>query len=262
MKITSVTSLLVLFVTAFSSFGVKAAPDQDLSASSVQAESVFTAINIDPNEIVRIKDPAERQKVWNAYNSTKAQTVSPKVVVEPLPPAVEAPRVAYVSPPPALIIPDRPTKSAADIREREVDGVLITYDGNGDWVKLITSGSAPIHDSSAHAVAEATKVASMHAKQSLADFINNDFTSRKTSNTNSTSKIHTGPKDKDSDEIHDNDVQTLTTVMEQIRDNSAAVLRGVYITSRNVTEDAVSIEITATKQSISASHAIRNAMGR
>lgn len=150
----------------------------------------------------------------------------------------------------------KPITSA--VHEQTIGSVQITYDDAGNWIKIVSSGVAPVHNKSAHAVSEATKVAAMHAKQNIADFMSNDIHSEKTVDTASTSKVHAGPEG----EKNDDGMNTLTTVIEHIKDNSNAILRGVQITNQSVTSETVRVEVAATKQSITAAQSIQNTMNK
>jgi hypothetical protein len=149
-----------------------------------------------------------------------------------------------------------PTKApqptaAPVIHEQIVGDILITYDDSSNWIKLVTTGSAPLHNSTPHATSEASKVAFMHAKQSLAEFMTSDFKSTKVAKTESNSKM------SGSD---DTNMTVLTTVVENIKDNSTAILRGVQLTGRTVTDETVIVELTVSKLSINASRSLQSAM--
>lgn len=149
--------------------------------------------------------------------------------------------------------------TAAAVHEQTIGSVQITFDDTGNWIKLVSSGVVPTHDKSSHATSEATKIAAMHAKQNIVEFMSNDIRSDKTVDTTSKSRIHTGADGQA--EKSDADMDTLTTVIEHIRDNSAAILRGVYITNQDVSPEFVRVEVTVTKQSIAASQSVRDTMG-
>jgi hypothetical protein len=170
----------------------------------------------------------------------------------------------------------KPVTAAA--HQETIGEVQITFDDSGNWIKLVSTGVAPTYDKSAQSVSEATKIAAMRAKQNIAEFMNNDIRSdksvdvvtksvKKSSNvTNKNSHDANGPdSNADSDVKSDSeksadDISTLTTVMEHIRDNSNAILRGVQITNETVSPESVWIEVTVSKQSIGASQSIRSSM--
>ena len=143
----------------------------------------------------------------------------------------------------------KPTSVA---HEQAIGSVVITYDGDGNWIKVVSTGVAPLSDKSTFAVSEATKIAAMHAKQNIAEFISSNIHSDKTADITSTSTVHS----KNSTDVSDNDLVTLTTAVEHIKDESASVLRGVHITNQSFTNEFARVEVTTTKQSVGASQSI------
>ena len=170
----------------------------------------------------------------------------------------------------------KPITAAA--HQETIGAVQITFDDTGNWIKLVSTGVAPTYDKSAQSVSEATKIASMRAKQNIAEFMNNDIRSDKlvdvvtksvkesSNGTNKNSHEANGAdtnadsSDKSDSEKSAYDINTLTTVMEHIRDNSNAILRGVQVTNQTVSPESVWVEVTVSKQSIGASQSLRNSM--
>jgi hypothetical protein len=148
------------------------------------------------------------------------------------------------------------TKPTSVAHEQAIGSVVITYDGDGNWIKIVSNGVAPLNDKSTFAVSEATKIAAMHAKQNIAEFINNSIHSNKTADITSTSKVHS----KNGTDTSDNDMDALTVAVEHIRDDSEAVLRGVHVTNQSYTQEFTRVEVTATKQSIGAAQSIQASM--
>lgn len=144
-------------------------------------------------------------------------------------------------------------KPTTIVHEQTIGSVVITYDGDGNWIKIVSNGVAPLNDRSPFAVSEATKIAAMRAKQNVAEFINDDIHSDKTADVTSKSTVHS----KSGTDSSDNDMTTLTVAVEHIRDESDAVLRGVHITNQSFTSDYARVEVTATKQSIGAAQSIQ-----
>jgi hypothetical protein len=140
--------------------------------------------------------------------------------------------------------------------EQAIGSVLITYDGDGNWIKIVSNGVAPVNDKTTFAVSEATKIAAMHAKQNIAEFINSDIHSDKSADVTSTSTVHS----KGGSDVSENDMTTLTVAVEHIKDESTAVLRGVHITNQSFTSEFARVEVTATKQSIGASQSLQSDM--
>jgi PBP1b-binding outer membrane lipoprotein LpoB len=146
--------------------------------------------------------------------------------------------------------------NTSSVNEQTIGSVQITYDDSGNWIKIVSSGMAPLHNSSAHATSEATKVAAMHANQNIADFMSSNIQSDKTVDTESTSNVRSGRDHEKSD----GEINTLTAVIEHIKDNSTAILRGIQITNQSVSREFVRVEVTATKQSIVAAQLINSSM--
>jgi hypothetical protein len=137
------------------------------------------------------------------------------------------------------------------MHEQTVGSITITYSGD-DWIKISSVGTAPVHDQSPHSVSEAAKIAALHAKSNITDFMNNSVSSSSTTNTDSKSKVNTVASD--------NDMSVLTNVVENIRSSSSAVLRGVQVANQTATDNFVQVEVVVTKQSIAAANSVRNAM--
>ena len=165
----------------------------------------------------------------------------------------------------------------AAVHQETIGAVQITFDDTGNWIKLVSTGVAPTPNKSAQAVSEATKIASMRAKQNIAEFLNNDIRSDKTvevisksmkhSSTVSDKNAHeensadnTASGGKTDTEKSDDEIKTLTTVIERIRDNSNAILRGVQVTNQTISPESVWVEVTVSKQSIAASQSLRTTM--
>jgi hypothetical protein len=167
----------------------------------------------------------------------------------------------------------KPITAAA--HQEAIGAVQITFDDTGNWIKLVSTGVAPTYDKSAQSVSEATKIASMRAKQNIAEFLNNDIRSDKSVEviTKSVQKSSAGTDKnthedngagnnsdsggKSDSEKSEDEINTLTTVMEHIRDNSNAILRGVQVTNQTVSPESVWVEVTVSKLSIVASQSLR-----
>lgn len=146
--------------------------------------------------------------------------------------------------------------ATSTVREQTIGSVQISYDDEGNWIKIESSGVEALHNSSARSVTEAAKVAQMHAKQNISDFMSNNINSEKTADTTSTSKVHAV---KDGEKRND-EMDTITVVVERIRDNSTAILRGVQVVDQRVTREFVRVDVAATRKSIAAATSIKNSM--
>jgi len=142
-------------------------------------------------------------------------------------------------------------KKEVQIHEQTVGGVYIKYDSDGNWIEVQAKGMAPVLNSTPSAIAQSAKVAQMHAKQNIANFMNSRFDSDKVVDITSKSTV----SDSSSN------TETLSIVTERMRNTSTAVLRGLQVTSQTNDVNFVTVEMTATKQSIEAAGAIKKSMG-
>ena len=159
-----------------------------------------------------------------------------------------------------------------EVHQETIGSVHITFDDTGNWIKLVSTGVAPTHNQSAQAISEASKIASMRAKQNIAEFMNNDVRSDKTVEVVTKSVKHASSgSDKNAHENNvldnpadsvktDDEIRILTSVVERIRDSSNAILRGVQTTAQTVTNDQVEVEVSVSRQTISASQNLRASM--
>jgi len=170
----------------------------------------------------------------------------------------------------------KPISSAT--HQETIGAVQITFDDTGNWIKLVSTGVAPTHNKSTQSISEATKIASMRAKQNIAEFLNNDIRSdksvevvtksskrssedaNKNSHEDNGADTHSTSTGKSDTEKTEDEVNTLTTVIEHIRDNSNAILRGVQITNQNTSSNSVWVEVTVSRQSITASQSLRDTL--
>ena len=163
-------------------------------------------------------------------------------------------------------------KTAPEVHQETIGSVHITFDDTGNWIKLVSNGVAPTYNHSAQAISEASKIASMRAKQNIAEFMNNDVRSDKNVEVVAKSVKHTSSgSDKsarenntldspaDSEKTND-EIRILTSAVERIRDSSNAILRGVQTTNQTVTDDQVEVEVSVSRQSIAASQNLRATM--
>lgn len=142
-------------------------------------------------------------------------------------------------------------KKEVQVHEQTIGSVTIKYNSDGDWIQVQAKGMAAVPNSTPHAVAQSAKIASMHAKQNVANFMNNKFNSDLSTNILSKSTV--------SEKV--NDMETITLVTEHMRDTSTAVLRGLQLVSQTNDSNFVTVELRVTKQSISAANSLKSAMG-
>lgn len=153
---------------------------------------------------------------------------------------------------------------------QEANGNLtLVVDSGGQWVSIKTFATADVASEASSASETALMVATMRAKRNLAEFMNNEIKSTKTTHTISkaiTSLNHPAGGDATMDEealpteeIERNN-RVATTVVERISDNSSAILKGAYVSSRQFKEKSVLVEVTVTKASVKAAAQVRAQM--
>jgi hypothetical protein len=165
--------------------------------------------------------------------------------------------------------------------------IKVEFDEQGNFYGLTATGTAYIQTNHTASREDAYNIALMRAKRNVSEFLSNDVSSNKFSRTitktllkndsnESLKSDKTEGNDKTSN-LEDLDLdsggnsETMTAedrnrgqrvatyVKEQMTDNSAALLRGLVITARNVEKDSnlVSVEVRVSKHSIAASHQLK-----
>jgi hypothetical protein len=164
--------------------------------------------------------------------------------------------------------------------------IKVEFDEQGNFYGITSTGTAYIQTNHTASREDAYNIALMRAKRNVAEFLSNDVGSNKFSKTitktllkNDTNeslksnKTEGNDKASNLDDLEDGggNSETMTAedrnrgqrvatyVKEQMTDNSAALLRGLVITARNVEKDSnlVSVEVRVSKHSIAASHQLK-----
>jgi hypothetical protein len=164
--------------------------------------------------------------------------------------------------------------------------VKIEFDESGNFLGLASTGTAYIDSNHNSSRENAFNIALMRAKRNVSEFLSNDVGSNKFSKTitktlmknDGTDSIKSNRKEgSDGAETLDllddggGNSETMsaedrirgqrvsTYVKEQMTDNSAALLRGLVITSRSIEKDSnlVSVEVRVTRNTVAASHSLR-----
>jgi hypothetical protein len=165
--------------------------------------------------------------------------------------------------------------------------VKVEFDEAGNFFGLVSTGTAYIQTNHTSSREDAYNIALMRAKRNVAEFLSNDVSSNKFSKTITKTLMKSDLNDSiksnkkegtDNSESLDlldeggGNSETMTAedrikgqrvatyVKEQMTDNSAALLRGLVITNRNVEKDSnlVSIEVRVSKHSVAASHQLKS----
>lgn len=147
----------------------------------------------------------------------------------------------------------------------------LVFDAQGNWVRITSKGTASLTDESPSGRETALAIATMLAKRSVAEFMNNDIRSAKTVSRIARSyarTLHSSGDQPPDDDIGDTAPdftyagtetsrqanRVATTLTERIRDNSSAILKGVYVSQRSFEDGRVIVEVTASRESVQAAH--------
>lgn len=163
--------------------------------------------------------------------------------------------------------------------EEAIGGIRLTFDTEGNWIRITTSGSAEVADDSAAGKESAFMIASMRAKRTLAEFLNSDLKSKKSveriartyrRSIQDSESLETDGSAVEAEEASDNLSRTgrdrlahrLASVLtERINDSSAAILRGVHLSQQHVQGDRMVVELTVSRTSIGAARNLSRMMG-
>lgn len=182
-----------------------------------------------------------------------------------------------------------PRAAATRLAESTFDGtggtLNLVFDNQGNWTKITAKGTASLSGDTPSARETALMIATMRAKRSVAEFLNNDVKSTKTLTrvarsyarafqSEDTENQAASVSDLDSDAMADLDIdgkgvrtekarqaQRFASILtERIQDNSAAILKGAYVSHRALQDGQVVVELTATRQSVAAAHQVSGMM--
>ena len=154
---------------------------------------------------------------------------------------------------------------------QESTGTLnLSFDAKGNWLKITTRSSADLSDESPAAKDSALMIATMRAKRTLAEFLNNDVKSAKTLNRlaksyarsfssaeNQETQLGEDSEAAENEETADKQsVQSrksqrfAESLSERIHDNSAAIIKGGYVNYRAFEDGRAIVELTVARESI------------
>lgn len=179
--------------------------------------------------------------------------------------------------------------AATRLAESTFDGtggtLNLVFDDHGNWTKITANGTASLGEDTPSARETALMIATMRAKRLVAEFLNNDVKSAKTLTrvarsyarafqSEDTENQAASMNDLDSDAMADHDIdgksartekarqaQRFASILtERIQDNSAAILKGAYVSRRALQDGQVVVELTTTRQSVAAAHQVSSMM--
>ena len=178
------------------------------------------------------------------------------------------------------------SRRLAETAFEEAGGTLnLVFDAEGNWVRITAKGAAAMADDTPAGRETGLMIATMRAKQTVAEFLNNDIKSSKTltrvarsyarafQSEDSESKT-AAMSDLDSDTMADLDIdgkgartekarkaQRFASILtERIQDNSTALLKGAYVSQRALRDGRVSVDLTITRQSVAAAQQVSGMM--
>ncbi len=183
----------------------------------------------------------------------------------------------------------KPDAAASRLAESAFDGssgtLSLVFDDQGNWVKITSKGTASLSADTPSGRETALMIATMRAKRTVTEFLSNDVKSTKTLTrvarsyarafqSEETADPGASTSNLDPDAMDDLDIDTkgahtekarqaqrLATILtERIQDNSAAILKGAYVSLRAFEGEQVIVELTTTHQSIAAAHQVSGMM--
>lgn len=169
----------------------------------------------------------------------------------------------------------------AEVAFEEAGGTLnLVFDAQGNWVKITAKGTAAMADDTPAGRETGLMIATMRAKQTVAAFLSSEVGSSKTMTriAKSYSRTYQSTDNKNAVDLPESDeddaamsqpggseasrhAQRLaSTLTERIRDNSSAILKGVYVSQRTFDGEQVTVELTASRESVSAARQLSRMM--
>ena len=183
----------------------------------------------------------------------------------------------------------KPDAAASRLAESAFDGssgtLNLVFDDQGNWVKITSKGTASLSADTPSGRETALMIATMRAKRTVTEFLSNDVKSTKTLTrvarsyarsfqSEETADPGASTSNIDTDAMDDLDIdgkgartekarqaQHFASILtERIQDNSAAILKGAYVSLRAFEGEQVIVELTTTRQSIAAAHQVSGMM--
>lgn len=143
-------------------------------------------------------------------------------------------------------------QSLAELSETN-GNVKLTFDDNGNWISIMTIGSADVVGGD---FTTALKVAKMRANAALAEFVNTSVRSSNSIDAIAKSQTNTGNPDDAADVKHENAAK----VAEKIHMNATTIVKGAVGTAQMVEGDRASFVLSVTPNQIAAAKSIRQQM--
>ena len=178
-----------------------------------------------------------------------------------------------------------PDIKKAEAEFLEANGSLqIQYGDDGQWIMIKTVGTAPVNFNHSQGKEDAFMLASMRAKRNLIEFLNNDVRSNKVTEnvSRATLKDLVSSKNKEDRQsgggLSDEEIEAklnnasaedryrankiAQSVTESIRDSSQFILKGAFISKREIDRESnlAAVTVQVSRKSINAASQVRNMM--
>ena len=171
-----------------------------------------------------------------------------------------------------LEISDNVSSVAESVFQESSGTLKLAFDAKGNWLKITTRGAASLAQDNPAARDSALMIATMRAKRTVAEFLNNDVKSVKTLNRLSKTyaksfqvaenqDMSTGddsddlPSDAPADKRSEESKQAqrfAELLSERIQDSSATIIKGSYVSYHGFEDGHVVVELTVARDSVGA----------
>lgn len=171
--------------------------------------------------------------------------------------------------------------AVAESRFQESSGTLnLAFDAKGNWLRITTRSTAVVGQDSPAGHDSALMIATMRAKRTVTEFLSSDVKSAKTLSQLSKSYTNKLQSAENQDALPGEDSEALPTddtsgkrseqsrqaqrfaesLAEKIQDNSAAIIKGGYVSYHAFEDGRAVVELTVSRESIGAARQLSRMM--
>jgi PBP1b-binding outer membrane lipoprotein LpoB len=115
--------------------------------------------------------------------------------------------------------------------------VEVSFSTLGEWQSIKSSASATVPIEHDAGIEQAMNIATMRAKRNIIEFVQSDIKSKKTTETLTDALVDHNVNKTTASKLS-------TKISESIVEESAGILRGVYIDDRKVSDDGKNVTVT------------------
>lgn len=135
-------------------------------------------------------------------------------------------------------------------------GIKLEFTEDGKWVKLQSTGTAETVSKNPNGAHEAYRVATLRAQRNISEFLNTDVRSK--TMVDAVSTLNVG----DVENLKKDNNELVYKLIENITQDSHAMVVGMYVVKRDFDEDnkMVSVTIEVTQKSVQASQQLKKVM--